>query len=229
MKKPRDVISHRWAFTPYAGASPRGGRREVGFWTWLGTLPQPQASFIGTLTGSFLGLLAILLGALWNAHLNRCRDDRLRANERRSLATALHAELTSIHDALRTQAEDFATKQVSPTEGFTVVDPAHYVRILPGVLDKLGLLDSDTIGKVMIAYGAIDAFCEHMLLAGSRLEGGTPSERRLVFIPADKVKFVAELSEARMQPIAAALAALDAQLPQARRRGLFSIAGCLAF
>jgi hypothetical protein len=39
-------------------------------WAWLGGLPQPQASFIGTLTGSFLGLVALLLGALFNAHLN---------------------------------------------------------------------------------------------------------------------------------------------------------------
>jgi hypothetical protein len=42
--------------------------------------------FLGTLTGSLLGLLAILAGALFNAHLNRARDDRLRLEEARSYA-----------------------------------------------------------------------------------------------------------------------------------------------
>jgi hypothetical protein len=48
------------------------------FWDWIGTLPQGSASFLGTLAGSTLGLFAILAGALFNAHLNRRRDDALR-------------------------------------------------------------------------------------------------------------------------------------------------------
>jgi hypothetical protein len=47
------------------------------FWKWLATLPAGSASFVGTLTGSSFGLLAILIGALFNARLNRSRDDRL--------------------------------------------------------------------------------------------------------------------------------------------------------
>jgi hypothetical protein len=39
------------------------------FLAWVGTLPPGSASFIGTLTGSFLGLGALLLGALFNARL----------------------------------------------------------------------------------------------------------------------------------------------------------------
>jgi hypothetical protein len=37
------------------------------FLNWLGTLPPGSASFIGTLTRSFLSLVALLLGALFDA------------------------------------------------------------------------------------------------------------------------------------------------------------------
>jgi hypothetical protein len=50
----------------------------VEFWKWLGALPPSSASFVGTVTGSSLGLIALLLGALFNARLNRRRDDKLR-------------------------------------------------------------------------------------------------------------------------------------------------------
>lgn len=56
------------------------------FFVWLNQQPQGTASFIGTLAGSTLGFLALLAGALFNAHLNRSRDNRLRDNDRRVLA-----------------------------------------------------------------------------------------------------------------------------------------------
>ena len=48
------------------------------FWEWMQTASQGQATFVGALTGSFFGLLALLLGALANAGLNQGRDNRLR-------------------------------------------------------------------------------------------------------------------------------------------------------
>jgi hypothetical protein len=53
------------------------------FWEWLQTASQGQATFVGALTGSFFGLLALLLGALANAGLNRGRDNRLRKEDQR--------------------------------------------------------------------------------------------------------------------------------------------------
>ena len=43
-----------------------------------------------------LGFIALLLGALFNAHLNRTRDDALREADRKAVASALKAELASI-------------------------------------------------------------------------------------------------------------------------------------
>jgi len=79
-------------------------------WNWLQSLSGGAATFIGSLTGSAIGLIAILIGALFNAHLNRRRDDREQANERRSIAAALLAELGSKSRSLAENAKDMQTK-----------------------------------------------------------------------------------------------------------------------
>src|SRR5712672_3531284 len=75
-------------------------------WEWLSGLSGGAATFIGSLTGSLIGLLALLAGALFNAHLNRRRDDRLRKDETRAIATAIQAELLGIHRTLVDNATD---------------------------------------------------------------------------------------------------------------------------
>jgi hypothetical protein len=75
-------------------------------WDWLSHLSQGQASFLGSLTGAAIGLIALLLGALFNAHLNRRRDDRLRREDQRAVATALRAELEGLSRIFNDNAED---------------------------------------------------------------------------------------------------------------------------
>jgi hypothetical protein len=67
---------------------------------WLQGLQGGATTFVGALTGSAVGLIALVLGALFNAYLNRQRDDRLRASETRSVAAAIRAELQSLDDTL---------------------------------------------------------------------------------------------------------------------------------
>jgi hypothetical protein len=52
------------------------------FWNWLAALPGGSASFVGTLAGSSFDLLAILIRAFVNAHLNRKRDDAIKEADR---------------------------------------------------------------------------------------------------------------------------------------------------
>ena len=92
-----------------------------------------------------------------------------------------------------------------------VTDLAHFVRVFPKVVDKLGLLNADTIGAVITAHGTIDAYCEHLLLMGGRLGEGAPGERRLIFMPADKAQWIKKMCEARARPVTAALFALEAE------------------
>ena len=116
-----------------------------GFWDGLAALPQGSASFIGTLTGSALGLFALLLGALFNARLNRRRDDRLRDQDRVALASALYAELSGIHPTLIENAQSLTDRPAAPSEGFMVPGPS--IKLLPGMLSRIGLLQPKTIRK----------------------------------------------------------------------------------
>jgi len=130
--------------------------REVGisrmwmeFWTWFGALPASSASFLGTLTGSSLGLIALLIGALFNARLNRKRDDTLRIKETRALAGALKAELAGKSRSLKDNTRQIEERRSS---NVLVPDIAQSIRIMPKVTDKLGLLDEETIVAVIDAH-----------------------------------------------------------------------------
>ncbi len=59
---------------------------------WFTNLQNWQSG-VGAFWGALFGLGAILIGALFNADLNRKRDDRLREEETRALAASIHAEL----------------------------------------------------------------------------------------------------------------------------------------
>src|SRR4051812_48773426 len=76
---------------------------EVG--QWLQSLHGGAPPFLGALTGSLLGLLGILVGALFNANLNRKRDDRLRQQEALLVIVALRVELVGLRDSLINNAE----------------------------------------------------------------------------------------------------------------------------
>src|SRR5262249_20028729 len=126
------------------------------FWQWLHNTSPGQATFVGALTGSLIGFLALLGGALFNAHLNRKRDDRLRKEERRAVATALRAELAGCRRALLKNTQDLSTSGRAAHAVLVTPDLAHSVRIMPHMIPKLGLLDEKTIDKVANAYLAID-------------------------------------------------------------------------
>ena len=105
-----------------------------------------QATFVGALTGSFLGLVALLLGALFNASLNRKRDDRLRREDQQAVASAL-AELEGLQPTLKHQAEIVSQEDYAkPDEEVNVPDLGQSIRIMPEALSKLVLLDGKTIG-----------------------------------------------------------------------------------
>jgi len=72
---------------------------------WLQGLQGGAATFVGALTGSAIGLVALVLGALFNAHLNRRRDRELRLQDTRSIAASLWAELAGLEEALTSNAE----------------------------------------------------------------------------------------------------------------------------
>jgi hypothetical protein len=176
------------------------------FWDWLAKLPPGSASFVGTLAGSMFGLIALLLGALFNAHLNRRRDDRLRAEDRVALACTLYAELVLIHRTLVENAQHLTDKPPDPDGGFTVPQPS--IKFFPEMLSKMGLLHPDTIGKVMAAYILTEQYLQQLILLGGRPMPNVPEDRPLVYLDAQFAEFVIDFNRTRAALVKEAMDAL---------------------
>jgi hypothetical protein len=115
--------------------------------------------------GSSLGFLALMIGALWNFHLNRKRDAALRQEEIVSIAAALYGEIA----LLRVEAADLArvVANVSIAIG-TSPNPivkfdshflaAHQISeatIYPDLANKLGLLPPELVIAITQFHNSI--------------------------------------------------------------------------
>jgi hypothetical protein len=176
-------------------------------WQWLHDLSPGQATFLGSVTG----LIALLLGALFNAHLNRRRDDRLRREDQRVVATALKAELAGFSDALRSNVESLKDPG---TGDLLTPDLAQSVLIMSHMAPKFGLLDQETIQSVIAAYIVVAQYCERLLLLGGHLREDLIADtgRRLVALPADKARLLIAINTSILRVIQDAIAKLDASL-----------------
>lgn len=63
---------------------------------WLSGSSEGAGTFLGSLAGALFGLVAILAGALFNAKLNRQRDNLLRNHDQKALAAILYGELVQM-------------------------------------------------------------------------------------------------------------------------------------
>jgi hypothetical protein len=158
-------------------------------WAWLQGLSGGAAAFVGAATGSAIGLIALVIGALFNAHLNRKRDDRLRSDDARSVASALFAELGSIREALLHNVKNLE----DTTSGYAGPDIAHMVHIFPEVVSKLGVLDGTTIRNVVEAYAVIEQHMQMCMMLGAVHHDKIPG-RRMVVIPAASVSKISDVN-----------------------------------
>ena len=150
-------------------------------WEWLEGLKGGAPAFVGAMTGSLLGLVSLVLGALFNAHLNRKRDDQIRRADKASVAAALGSELTSIRDSLVGNAERLEKDAKSD---FFVPDISQSVRLLPELKAKIGLLDAEAISAVMKAFALIDEYGVKLVLMRGSVVPNLPANRMLIAMPA---------------------------------------------
>ena len=176
------------------------------FWDWLGKLPSGSASFLGTVTGSALGLFAVILGALYNARLNRQRDDAIREADRIAVASALVAELSNVHRTLVENSETFVERPPAPGEGLVIAGPT--VKVFPKLMSNLGLLEPDTINTVMNAYLSTEDYLDRPILLGGKLQTNMPEGRQMVYLSAAQADSVRRLNLFRTGPIKVAMTAL---------------------
>ena len=155
-----------------------------------------------------MGLMALLVGALFNAHLNRKRDDRLRKEDARSVALALRSELFGMKVTLLRNAENLE----NPKSAFVTPDLAHSIRVMPLLLGKLGLLDAETIQHVIDIYVSIDQYCEFLLMRGGSLASCSPPDRRIIAMPLEKASYVVGVNRDLASMIDLVIKKLDAFL-----------------
>jgi hypothetical protein len=177
---------------------------------WLQGLSGGAATFVGSLTGSLVGLVAILLGALFNAHLNRKRDDEIRRKETRALAAAIRAELNGRARSLLSDVKRMEERP--PQTTIAVPDISQSIRVLPNLTEKLGLLDGDTIEAVIDAYIVIEQFAERLIMFGGKLLPDMPDGRRSILIEANLIPTLRGGSMGVNDAIQIAIKKLDAYL-----------------
>jgi hypothetical protein len=178
------------------------------FFGWLNQQPQGTASFLGTLAGSTLGFLALLAGALFNAHLNRRRDDRLREHERRALATALYAELQLIREMFLSNCESLRKPVAGENAGFVLPPPV--VKFMPELTGRIGFLSPETIKTVMGAYLVIEQTRRELLTLGAK--PARDSQNDQLFLPNNHAPMVLMMLTSKADYIGKALAALEPYL-----------------
>jgi hypothetical protein len=156
-------------------------------------------AFLGALTGSSLDLLAILIGALVNAHLNRRRDDRLRNHEVRALATALQAELKGLHRTLVHNAKEIREgekqKKDEAERAIAIPDLSRSVIIYPEVVSKLGVLDIETIQCVIDAYILVRQYGTRMVIRGGTRGSKERGLDNMIEMPRERAKYIIAASE----------------------------------
>jgi hypothetical protein len=187
-----------------------------GFFLWLQGLSAGPASFLGSFAGAALGLFALLIGALFNAHLYRRRDDRLRRAEAHAAATALKAELTGINQALLQNIANTETQRPPPGGGYYVPDLSQGIRAYPHVLPKIGLFDSDTISLVLVAYAVVEQHCEVLAAWGGTQAANAPIGRRAIYMPVQYAEHLGTIDRKTSEYVQSAIAKLDSFLRKSK-------------
>jgi hypothetical protein len=175
---------------------------------WLAALTEREASFLGSFVGPAVGLIALVLGALFNAHLNRRRDDRLRKEERRATAAALKAELVSMRKVLTENADVLGDTE----NAFLVPDLAESIRILPAMLPKMGVFDPITVQAVIEAYTVLEQYADRLLLIGGVVTENLPMRKKTLALAKGQARHVKAINHGFAETVTTAIDLLDAYL-----------------
>lgn len=114
--------------------------------------------------GSVMGFIALILGALFNYHLNRKRDERLRREEIISIASALYGEIVVLRQSVARMANAVGARYIRHGfHGDEVIDE-HFVeqfalpkpRLYPALASKVGMLQSELALQVVLFYSRVE-------------------------------------------------------------------------
>jgi hypothetical protein len=185
---------------------------------WLSSLRGGAAALVGAVAVAGILLVAVMLAVLYNARQTRLRDSRLRAQEAKALATALKSELTHIAKALREHIL-YLRDTPSSERGYCAPDLQRSTRIFPHTLDKLSLLDGDTLQAVLGAYTLVDEFkAQIVAIVGTDLAKELENKGVIVKLPSNMTPQIVSASDRVIKIIEVALGYLDGYVKKKRVR-----------
>jgi hypothetical protein len=119
-----------------------------------------QAKFFGTFAGSMIGLIAVMVGNLYNAHLMEKRDVAQREQERIALAAALINEVVALSRECKMHCMKLNIAEEHARECAVVEAPVLNLEpfyVYQNVSDKIGLFDITLATKIGRYYGFMKA------------------------------------------------------------------------
>lgn len=118
-------------------------------WAWIGTLPSPQASVVGTAFAAVLGFGTLSAGHVLNFHLARRRDRYLFRVEQLNLLRALTNEVGQVASLLRNQISILQTTNQFKEPMTSVINPMTIATVYPANLSKLHLLPPEATNNLI--------------------------------------------------------------------------------
>jgi hypothetical protein len=116
--------------------------------------------------GSLAGFVALMTAALFNARLNRKRDERLRSEEVITVASALYGEIVILRQAVARMANAVGSRYMDHGLGTFRGEPfdQHFVegialpplRLYPSLSEKVGILPSDVALEIVRFYARVE-------------------------------------------------------------------------
>ena len=140
-------------------------------WNWIALLEPSQATVFGAIVSSVLGFATLTLGALFNAHLNRRRDDRLADLETLNLLRAITSEMLLIRNLICYQIKEYKQNAIPEKEWFASVCARSFVNIYSANIALLLNLPSEAIQRVSLFYHGLDEYEYNLTAAGAQFVG----------------------------------------------------------
>jgi len=133
-------------------------------------------SWFGNALGAFIGLLAILLGALYNARLNRLRDDERMQEEAKSIAAAIGAEMAITAEMTCGRLAQAASGPVGRTAAALNMLVAPQPVVWPRLAERIGLLDADLARDTVKCWMLLDWHAQLLAATVDDMRAGAWSE-----------------------------------------------------
>lgn len=137
-------------------------------------------NWFGDALGSAIGLVAILLGALYNARLMRRRDDMIMNDEAKAIAAAIGAEMSVYAEMLGSL---YMQACVPPDSGKSMAIVralrAPDLTVWPAMAGKVGLLGADLAGKTVRAWMLLSMHARMLQASADDTLAGEWDEKRI--------------------------------------------------